>query len=56
MYEIYTKYQAAGPGGPARPGVWPPGGPRLRAVRPARRLVFCIDLVYSCIYLSIFSI
>ena len=59
IYKIYTKYQAtAGPLCPARPRRAPgrtgarASGPG-RAGRPRRRLVFCVYLVYICIYLYI---
>ena len=55
IYKMYTKYQAAA----ARPGFEAPGpalGPRLGSGPGSRRLVFCIYLVYICIYLYIYIV
>ena len=60
IYKIYTKYQAAArrrlPGQAPRRGPGPARAPRGLAGQPppGRRLVFCIYLVYICIYLHIF--
>ena len=64
IYKIYTRYtrhiqntrRRPGGGGPARPRgarAGPGPAPRGRAgpPPPGRRLVFCICLVYICIYL-----